>query len=115
MLDLAVLVAALPVFVLAGLPLLGWAAPAGAWLLQRVLLALLGRRARASGDPRRVTLVLAVSMLARVWLVALSIFAAGISDREAGLAAALLSIVLVTVHLTSVMLDRPGRPAEVVR
>ena len=111
LLDLVVLAVALPLFALAGLPLLGWAAPAAASLVQRGLQALLGLGAAASGDPRRMTLVLVVSMLTRVWLVAIAIFAAGTHEREAGLSAALLSIVLVTAHLTTLMIDRPARPA----
>jgi hypothetical protein len=36
-LDLVVLVLALPIFVAAGLPLLGWAGAAFGWTLQRVI------------------------------------------------------------------------------
>jgi hypothetical protein len=37
-------------------------------------------------------------MIARGWLVALAIFGAGLAEREAGLSAAVLAIVLFTVY-----------------
>lgn len=111
-LDLAVLAVALPVFLAAGLPLLGWAGVAGAWLVQRAAQHLVERRARASGDPRRTTALLGLSMFARVWIIALTIFVIGNSDREAGLSAALLSIVLVTVYLTALMTSGPLAPGS---
>jgi hypothetical protein len=107
-LDLLVLALAFPVFVLAGLPLLGYAAAAVAWLGQRALREWLAKRARASDDPRTVAGLLAGSMIARGWLVALAIFGVGLlAEREDGLAAAVLSIVLFTVLLTSEMFLRP--------
>ena len=111
-LDLAVLALALPVFLAVGFPLLGWAGVAGAWLVQRVAQQLLERRARASGDARRATAVLALGMFARVWILALTIFALGKADRQAGLSAAMLSIVLVTVYLTAMMTSGPLAPGS---
>jgi hypothetical protein len=111
-LDLAVLAIALPVFLAAGLPLLGWGGVAGAWLVQRLAQEVLERRARASGDPRRSTAVLALSMFARVWIIALTIFVLGKADRDAGLSAALLSVVLVTVYLTAIMTSGPLAPGS---
>src|SRR6185295_14989780 len=52
--DFAILAIALPIFVAAGLPLLGYAGAAGGWLLQRGVQVLIERRARASDDPRTV-------------------------------------------------------------
>jgi hypothetical protein len=111
-LDLAVLVVALPVFLALGMPLLGWAGVTGLWLLQRVAQQLLERRARASEDPTRATAVLAISLFARVWIFALAIFVLGKADRDAGLSAALLSVVLVTVYLTSLMTSGPLAPGS---
>jgi hypothetical protein len=113
--DLAVLAVALAVFAAAGLPLLGWGAAAAAWVAQRGVQALLERRAAATGDPRRVTAVLGVSMIVRGWFLLLVILLAGLADREAGLSAALLAVVLVTVHLTTAMLGRPVGPGRSVR
>lgn len=108
LLDLFVLAAALPVFLAAGFPLAGWLAAAGAWVAQRVIREVLERRARASDDPRTVAGLAAGSMLARGWLVALTIFLVGISaGNDAGLAAAVLVIALFTVFFTVSMVVRP--------
>jgi hypothetical protein len=106
-LDLVLLALALPVFLVVGAPLLGWGAVAAVWLLMRSIPARLMRRAVATEDPRRGTMVLAAGMIGRVWLLALAIFAAGSVDRQAGLGAALLSIPLVTVNLVGVMTRGP--------
>jgi MFS-type transporter involved in bile tolerance (Atg22 family) len=106
-LDLVVLALALPVFIFAGLPLLGYAAAAVAWLVQRGIRELLNRRARASDDPRTVAGLLAGSMIIRGWLAALAIFGVGLADRDAGLSAAVLVIALFTVFLSGEMLARP--------
>ena len=106
-LDFAVLLLALPIFIAAGLPLLGWAGAAVAWTLQRLIQHAIEQRARASDDPRTVAGLLTGSMIARGWLVAGSIFVVGLAEREAGLAAAILSITLFTFYFTSQMLTRP--------
>ena len=106
-LDLVLLAIALPVFLAAGLPMLGYAAAAVAWLAQRALQLWLNRRAAASHDPRTVVGIAAGSMIGRGWLVALTIFAAGLSDEDAGLAAAVLVIVLFTAYFTVSMIMRP--------
>jgi hypothetical protein len=106
-LDLVVLALALPLFVLAGLPMLGYAAAASAWLAQRAIRELLTRRAKASDDPRTVAGLLAGSMLIRGWLAALTIFGVGLADRDAGLSAAVLVIALFTIFLSVEMLTRP--------
>jgi hypothetical protein len=106
-LDLAVLALALPVFLATGLPLLGWGAVAAVWLSQRALHDLFLRRARAAADPRRTTGLLAISMVARVWLVTLAVFAAGIVEREAGLSGAVLAVALMTCYLVGAMTGGP--------
>jgi hypothetical protein len=106
-LDLVLLVLALPVFLLAGLPMLGYAAGAGAWLVQRGIQVALNRRAAASDDPRAVVGITVGSMIGRGWLVALTIFAVGLSDNDAGLSAAVLLIVLFTAYFTVSMIMRP--------
>ncbi len=106
-LDLVVLLIALPIFIAADLPLLGWGGAAVGWLLQRTIQHFIERRARASDDPRVVAGLLTGSMIARGWLVAGSIFVVGLSEREAGLSAAILAITLFTFYFTSQMLTRP--------
>jgi hypothetical protein len=106
-LDLVLLALALPVFIAAGLPMLGYAAGAAAWLVQRGIQIALNRKAAAAEDPRTVVGIAAGSMIGRGWLVALTIFAAGLSDEDAGLAAAVLVILLFTAYFTVSMIMRP--------
>ena len=106
-LDLALLALALPIFLAAGLPMLGYAGAAFGWLVQRGVQALIEKRARASDDPRTVAGLLTGSMIARGWIVAAAILAVGLSEREAGLAAAILAITVFTFYFTSQMITRP--------
>lgn len=106
-LDLLLVALALPLFLAAGLPLAGWAVGGGAWVAQRGLREYLDRRASASNDPRTVVGLLAGSMIARGWLVAIAVFLVGSGDNEAGLAAAVLVIALFTVYFTVRMILRP--------
>jgi hypothetical protein len=106
-LDLVLLAIALPVFLLGGLPMLGYVAGAAAWLVQRGVQLALNRKAVASDDPRTTVGIAAGSMIGRGWLVALTIFAAGLKDEDAGLAAAVLVIVLFTAYFTVSMIMRP--------
>ena len=64
-LDLLLLGLALVVFLLAGLPLLGWAAAAAAWVAQRAIAQAVVRRAGASDDPRTVAGLVTASMIGR--------------------------------------------------
>jgi hypothetical protein len=99
-LDLVLLTVALPVFLVADLPLLGWVTGAGVWLAQRAIQVWVERRAERTRDPRSVVGLMAGSMIGRGWLVALTIFAVGTGDEDAGLAAAVLVIALFTVYFT---------------
>ena len=107
-LDLVVLALALPVFLLADLPIAGYLAGGGAWIVQRIAQILMQRRAEASDDPRVVAGWTAGSMIARGWFCAIAIFLVGILDSDAaGLSAALLVIALFTVYFTVQMILRP--------
>ena len=86
-LDLALLALALPVFLVAGWPLLGYGATAAAWLAQRAIQAYATRRALATGDRRAAMGVIAGTMVGRIWLVGLAVLGAGLVEREAGVAA----------------------------
>jgi hypothetical protein len=106
-LDFAILAIALPIFIAGDLPLIGWAGVAAAWIAQRALQAGINKRARESDDPRTVAGLLTGSMIARGWLVAGTIFVVGLSEREAGLAGAILAITLFSFYFMSQMLTRP--------
>ena len=107
--DLAVLAAALPVFLLADLPMLGYAVCAAAWIAASAMQLASDRhvkRSLARGNRNSALGTLAAATLGRVWLVALAILLVGLSEREAGLAAAVLAAVLVTVHLAGMAIGR---------
>jgi hypothetical protein len=104
--DFAVLVAALPVFVAADLPLFAWAGVTVAWLLQRGIHSFFLTRAEASGDPRSAVGLLSVSLLGRVWFLALSVLGIGLIDRDAGLPAAVLTAVTFQVWFTALFVGR---------
>jgi hypothetical protein len=111
--DLALLALALPAFLLAGWPLLGYVVAAGAWLAQRGIQLIANRRVKssmASGDRRAALGIMGASTLGRVWLIALAVLIVGLTDREAGLAAALLSVALFTLFFGSQVLDRLLHP-----
>jgi hypothetical protein len=114
--DLVLLAAALPVFALAGWPMLGYAVAAAAWLAQRAIRHIVSRRsagALAAGDRRSAMGLLAASTLGRVWLVMLAVLLIGLlADREDGLAAALLATALFTTYLCSAALERMLGPHD---
>ena len=106
--DFVVLALALPVFIVADLPIAGYLTAAAAWCGQRAIQILTTRRATASKDPRTVVGLMAGSMIGRGWLVAAAIFIVGVADSsKAGLSAAVLTIVLFTVYFTVNMILRP--------
>jgi hypothetical protein len=98
-LDIVLVVAALPFVAFAGLPLLGYAVGAVAWILQRVIGVLLERRAARSQDMRLQVGLNFGGTLARAWLVGGAIIAVGLAgEREDGLTAAVLVLVAFTVY-----------------
>ena len=108
--DLIVLALALPVFVLADWPLLGYAVCAAAWIAQHVVLTVAERRAAealAAGDRRRALGFVGGSTLGRLWLVTAPIIVVGLAaSDDDGLAAAVLAAVLVTFHLVSLAVTK---------
>ena len=107
-LDLALLALAFPVFLAAGFPLVGYAVAAAAWIAQRLIRVLLERRAAAVSRPGAIAGLLAASMLARGWLVALAILLVGLlHSRAAGLAAGVLCLALFSVEFGVRLALRP--------
>ena len=101
--DLLVLLVALPAFILLDAPLVAWAVTGGAWIAGRIGMeaaARKRRRALAAANRNAALGVTAMAVMGRVWLLALAILLVGLLDeREAGLAAALLALALVTCLL----------------
>jgi hypothetical protein len=109
-LDLALLAIALPVFLLADLPIAGYLAVAGIWLVlygieigsNRAIAGAVERR-----DRRAAMGWLGATSLASAWVVALAVLIVGLAaGKDAGLSAAVLALVLFTVHLGSRVLLR---------
>ena len=104
-LDLILLAVALPVFIAADWPLLGYAVAAAAWIAQRFALAYANSRiarSLAAGERRDAFKTKAISSMGRVWLVSVAVLLVGlIADREDGLAAAILATALFTTQLVS--------------
>jgi hypothetical protein len=111
-LDVAVLAIALPVFVAAGLPLLGWGATTLAWLISKGIEAYAERRAAASGDRRVAMGARAATLIGRLYTVGLMVLAAGIIEREAGLAAGVLAVVVFTVYFATLFIVKPLEEAR---
>ncbi|MEO8093081.1 MAG: hypothetical protein ABI726_10285 [bacterium] len=114
--DLGLLALALAAFLLAGWPLLGYAAAAAAWIVQHMIFVYAHRRALEAlrrGDRRLAMGAIGAATLGRVWIVTLSILLVGLlGDRDAGLAAALLSLALVTAHFAALGFSRFLYPEE---
>jgi hypothetical protein len=119
--DLVLLVLALPIFLLAGWPMLGYAVAVAAWLVQRALQVVSDRAALAKlkeGNRRHAMGLVGAATLGRLWIVTLSVLlVGGLAEREDGLAAALLTAGLVTAYLVGMGFarlfdpdpERPGR------
>jgi hypothetical protein len=104
-LDLVLLVIALPVFIAAGFPMAGYFAIAGLWIVLYGVELLSNRAiegAVARRDRKAAMGWLGASGLARAWIVALGVLIIGLTaGKDAGLAAAVLAVVLFTAHLGS--------------
>ena len=108
-LDVVLVIAALPFVVFAGLPLLGYAVGAGAWIAQRAAGALLERRAKRATSARAEVGLNLGSSLGRAWIVGGAILAVGLAgDREDGLMAAVLVAVAFTVYFATSLLVHVG-------
>ena len=110
-LDLLLLALALPLFIVAGWPLLGWLTAAVIWLLWRGIGSYGERRAAAAEDARTMAGITAGSMIGRGWLMGLILLGAGLAAGEdVGLSAAVLALALFTVHFTFKLTLRPHEP-----
>lgn len=104
-LDMLALLLALPVFILLDAPIAGYIAVAAAWVIARIGMEVAIRRrteALRQGNRKGALGVTAFATMGRVWLLAGAILLVGLlGEREAGLAAAVLALVLVTLSLGS--------------
>jgi uncharacterized membrane protein YkgB len=84
--------------------MLGYAVAAACWLIQRGVQVFAARRATEelhAGNRQKAMGIVAATTLGRVWLMSTAVLLVGLSDREAGLSAAILVLVLFTVSFAA--------------
>jgi hypothetical protein len=107
-LDVVLVVLAAPFALLMGAPALGFLVGAGAWVLHRALGVLVEHRARSQADPRKALGLNLGGVIARTWLVGLTILVVGLAGaREDGLTAAVVLLSAFTVYFATTLLLRP--------
>ncbi len=106
-LDISFLVFALPIFIGAGLPLLGWAGGSAVYIVQRVLAELLNRSASKTEDLPNFLGVMVGGVIGRGFLVAIAIFGVGMIDGDAGASAGILFLAAFTIHLMMTLILSP--------
>jgi len=107
----AVVLLALPVFLLAGWPLAGWALAAVLWVGAQALGLLLGRLQLGMGNVA-ASGVVGISMMFRGIAVMVVIIAVAASDEGLGLAAALVYALAYTLELGVSLVTYFGSPAR---
>jgi hypothetical protein len=98
--DAIVAAVALPVFLLAGLPLEGWFWATALWAANRYAQSAIERRAARMGALRGVG-VLGASMLLRPWIGMLVLFLITKGDGTLVISSVLLFLVLVTIDIAT--------------
>jgi len=114
-LDVGLIILALPFVVVAGLPVLGYAVGAAAWIVQRIAGELIERRARAADDYRTEIGLTVGSIIARAWVVGLAIVAVGTAgSRDDGAMAAATILAAFSIYFAMNVLlrslERTNRP-----
>jgi hypothetical protein len=106
-LDVILVVLAAPFVVLMDLPVLGYTVGALAWILNRGIGVWVERIAARQDDVRRAVGLNLGALIARSWLVGLSILAVGLAgEREDGLTAAVLLLAAFTLYFVTSLLTR---------
>ena len=106
-LDIGLLLVALPIFIGAGLPILGWVGGSAAYVIQKLIGELLNRSAAQAEDMTGFLGVMVGGVIARGFFVSLSIFGVGLIKDEAGAAAGFLFLAAFTIYFTMALAMRP--------
>ncbi|MDA0164577.1 hypothetical protein OM076_30185 [Solirubrobacter ginsenosidimutans] len=108
--DVILVVLAAPFVILMGGPVLGYLVGGGAWIVTRILGAVIERQARGHSAKAQVGWNFG-ALMGRAWVLGIAILVVGLAgEREDGLMAALLALVAFTVYLaTTLILPRPER------
>jgi hypothetical protein len=106
-LDVILVVLGAPIAILMGAPALGYLVGAAAWIVNRAIGALVERKARTATDVRATVGLNLGALIARSWLVGLTILAVGLAgEREDGLTAAILVLAAFTIYFATSLLSR---------
>ena len=106
-LDVILVILAAPFAILMGAPALGYGVGAAAWIVNRAIGAAVERKAKAATDVRTTVGLNLGALIARSWLVGLTILAVGLAgDREDGLTAAILVLAAFTIYFATSLLSR---------
>ena len=98
--DAIVAAVAVPVFLLAGLPLEGWFWATALWAVNRYAQAVIERRAVAGGALRGVG-IMGASMLLRPWIGMLVLFLITKDDRTLMVSSVLFFLLLITIDIAT--------------
>jgi hypothetical protein len=108
--DVVLMVVAAPILLLIGVPAVGYAVGAGAWILLRAVGIAVERYARATNDPSRQISARLGYMLARLFLLAIAVILVRRSNgQDAGLTCLAVIVFAFTVWLAISFADRPKR------
>ena len=102
--DVALLVLAIPVWIAAQLPALGWIAAAASWMIARWFQTFAERRALEKGKRQAMLAARAASLLGRLYLVTIAVFVAGLIDHKAGVSGGVLAVVVFTAYFISLFI-----------
>ena len=106
-LDVVLVVLAAPFVVLMDLPVLGYVVGASAWIVNRLIGVGVEKLAGGQQDVRRAVGLNLFALIARSWLVGLTILAVGLAgEREDGLMAAILVLAAFTLYFVTSLLTR---------
>ena len=103
-LDLIALAIALPVFIALGLALSAYAVAAVLWIASRLVHAYAERKAKENllkGKRNTAMGAIAATSLGSAWVMAIGVLVAGVIDRDTGLYAAVLLVIVFTLNLAS--------------
>ena len=102
-----VYIVAMGLVILMGLPVLGYAVGATAWIANRLIGVGVEKLAEGQQDVRRAVGMNLFALIARSWLVGLTILAVGLAgEREDGLTAAILVLAAFTLYFVTSLLTR---------
>jgi len=110
--DAILAILALPLFLLAGLPAEGWFWAVALWAVNRLVQAMVEKRAARMGALRAVG-VMGASMLLRPWTGMLALFLITHDHKRTALSALLLFLVLVTLDIATRILTHRNIRAQI--